>query len=386
MAWHPKDMSESRSPGGSASGRSDGPIARVGGLWRWWIKELSDTVTMPLGAGAGTGGLKRAAWDPETKSVEGARGRRLHGGPKGGRRRTGGRKPGAAGPFEIVLPAATILRKRLSLPIGALGDLDPVLRHELARHIPMPVEQAVWHSRIARRREDEGLVDLDLVLAPRSEIEAVRRACLDQGLRLAVISAPPERSIADGSSGPGGTRRAATIPLVREEASEASTARADTVLASLAGAALLIAGASPFLAYGTALQDIEQRARALSGASLAQGQSGVAAGAALVRSYAAYQERLGAPVPVTVLLEAVTTALPDTAWVSGFALEDRTLVLEGVAESAGDLVPLLEALPMVERVAFAAPTVVDQRLSLERFRIAVALKAPTRSEEGAARP
>jgi general secretion pathway protein L len=77
---------------------------------------------------------------------------------------------------------------------------------------------------------------------------------------------------------------------------------------------------------------------------------------------------------LTDILRELTGLLPDTAYLSEFTFRERTVEITGLAPSASQLLPVIEASPMFTGVEFSAP-IVAQGAGLERFRIRMRLEA-----------
>jgi general secretion pathway protein L len=76
----------------------------------------------------------------------------------------------------------------------------------------------------------------------------------------------------------------------------------------------------------------------------------------------------------TEILRELTGLLPDSAYLSELTLRDRTVEITGLAPSASQLLPVIEASPLFTGVEFSAP-IVAQGAGLERFRIRMRLEA-----------
>lgn len=81
-----------------------------------------------------------------------------------------------------------------------------------------------------------------------------------------------------------------------------------------------------------------------------------------------------ADVPVSDILRELTQILPDTAWVREFSLAGGKVRLEGYADSASDLISLLEASPIFKDVFFTA-AIVKEKDGKERFNISLELES-----------
>ena len=74
------------------------------------------------------------------------------------------------------------------------------------------------------------------------------------------------------------------------------------------------------------------------------------------------------------ILRELTGLLPDTAYLSELTFRERTVEITGLAPSASQLLPVIEASPLFSGVEFSAP-IVAQGAGLERFRIRMRLEA-----------
>jgi general secretion pathway protein L len=75
------------------------------------------------------------------------------------------------------------------------------------------------------------------------------------------------------------------------------------------------------------------------------------------------------------ILRELTGLLPDSAYLTELTYKDRVVEISGMAASASQLLPVLEASPLFSGVEFSAP-IVAQGAGLERFRIRLRLEAP----------
>jgi general secretion pathway protein L len=67
------------------------------------------------------------------------------------------------------------------------------------------------------------------------------------------------------------------------------------------------------------------------------------------------------------LLKEITKVLPKTSYLTRVRMTDTTVDLEGYAGSAAEILPKLEASPLLKKVEFASPTFRDTRLNADRF-------------------
>lgn len=76
----------------------------------------------------------------------------------------------------------------------------------------------------------------------------------------------------------------------------------------------------------------------------------------------------------TLILNELTTLLPDTAWVSDLKIEGPSLELTGLAQSAADVVRTLERSNTFSDVSLASAVTFDQRTNQERFSLRLRLR------------
>ena len=81
------------------------------------------------------------------------------------------------------------------------------------------------------------------------------------------------------------------------------------------------------------------------------------------------------------ILRELTEIIPETAWLTEFRLTDKGIQLSGYAESASELIPLLDLSPLFEDVVFLSASTRDPRLGKERFHIGLKPVSLKDSEE-----
>lgn len=74
------------------------------------------------------------------------------------------------------------------------------------------------------------------------------------------------------------------------------------------------------------------------------------------------------------VLKEFTSIVPKGAWLTRIRITDKTVEIEGYAASATDLLPKLEASPLLQKVEFASPTFRDARMNMDRFNIKMELE------------
>ena len=80
---------------------------------------------------------------------------------------------------------------------------------------------------------------------------------------------------------------------------------------------------------------------------------------------------------VIELLRELTERIPKSAWISNMTISDKGVEIEGYADSASELIPLLDTSPMFKDVGFLS-SITKSREGKERFRIGLKQSAPAR--------
>jgi len=80
------------------------------------------------------------------------------------------------------------------------------------------------------------------------------------------------------------------------------------------------------------------------------------------------QEQKGGPHTALDILKALTEIVPDSAWVREIAIAPDGIRLDGYADAAAELIPLIDAAPMFTDVSFLS-AITKGRDGKEKFRI-----------------
>jgi general secretion pathway protein L len=231
------------------------------------------------------------------------------------------------------------------MPASAEDDLGRIMAHKVDVLTPWPADQVHAAQRVTARRPD-GMLEVLLAAAPRATVDELRR-------RLGALGIAP--TAVDVAVGEG---RTAGLDLLHAEAAERPSGWLAKGMGALA-ALLVLAGAG-----WTGWQIYGRHDRIAMQAQLTQGLEERLADLPELRSrIGAMQaeadflntDRRGRPSPL-VVLEMLSRLLPDTAWLAEVRLEDRELVISGMAEDASALIPLIEKTPEFAQARFQTPS------------------------------
>jgi general secretion pathway protein L len=238
------------------------------------------------------------------------------------------------------------LRREVALPLAAEAGLMTVLRYEMDRLTPFAPEDVVWDGQLLRRDRVRGVLLAALVLLPRVRIETALAKLKEAGVSPGWIEA----------AAPDGTLH--HLPLAPPDPARARRQRHRLIIAwSVAGALAAACLVAPLVRETLALAGIEDQIAAL--------KPRVAEAQALQRQIAAAQSgddalslgRLHASDALTALA-ALTDALPDSAYLTQLAIQQKRMTMEGQTHGeASRLIAALAEQTQLRNPAFTAPVV-----------------------------
>jgi general secretion pathway protein L len=236
----------------------------------------------------------------------------------------------------VAMPQA--LLRRVSLPLAAAPRLAAALALDMDRQTPFRADEVVFTTRILSRDRAARLVHAALCVAPVAALAEARALAARLGLKLAYAgprAAPPWTDNLAGVQTAPGTERA--VPALAGLA--LALALSALLVPALRADARLQHATAELGAARAALQAREARAEAQDQAALPPG-----ALAALGPS-------------ATMVVAAVTEALPDDAVLRRLVLRDGRLEIIGSSAGAAGLVRVLSATEGLAQVEYRAPLV-----------------------------
>jgi general secretion pathway protein L len=264
-------------------------------------------------------------------------------------------------PLILEIPQERTLTKRLMLPALARGELDRILCFEIARHFPFPVERVHFGHRVLGSGGAAGSIEVEIAAVPRELVAELCDALARAGLRPSAICLAGTADVPP-----------LFLPIA---AIKKNTRRGDHWLAMLLAALALASIVSPIAHDRMRLAAVERevaalkpRAQAVIDARARQRRD-TAETAGLLRLEAARP-------PLVVLLDGLTKAVPDGAWLQSLRILGREAVMDGMAPSAASVALALEQSHIVANVVFRAPIARDPKTGLEHFQFAAAILEP----------
>lgn len=263
--------------------------------------------------------------------------------------------------LTVLLPAETVLRRRVTLPLMSDANLRAAVELQIDRLSPFQHDAIRFDARAFSRDAVEGTMLVDIVIVRRAPVEALEQRLSALGLKPVTI----DIDAPDG--GPAGFDLRAAAPP-----SEGSRTR--LVTASFAAAALLAWYVAVY-AWGAA------REREIAGwRSTVEALRPVAARSAALRreldGLIEPQAVARAHVPgyaLNPLLE-LTKLLPDTVRLSEYRMTGDGIELTGLAVDPPSLIAKLEASKQFKDVKFRSPVVRRPDLGRDRFELSMKLE------------
>lgn len=258
------------------------------------------------------------------------------------------------------LPAGLGLKRRLQLPITAERDLHQVVRYQLDTISPYPPQQIRFGCSIEGRDYGRGLLQVDIFMIRRQEVEQAMRRAEAWGLRPDQVDftdedelAPPRFNLLADESSP----RRRTLPQ-----------RINRVLLWLC----LLLGAGLIAVHLTQLATMESRLQARVEAARLRAEVATRLQERvrqLERETDVLEQAVEQRLPALEILDTLSRTLPQDTWLEALDIHGDQLVLSGFSAKAANLISEIENSPRFEQAGFRAPVVQDSRSGRERFQI-----------------
>ena len=299
--------------------------------------------------------------------------------------------PGAPIPAEVrraarnglivfQLPADLVVVRRIAVPVQAREFLPGIARNQIERLSPWHADQVVYGFAADVDEEDAATLDVRVLIAQRSDIDRARN-------ELATIGLPVDRIVAQQPAPSGRGTGTKSITLWSRVADVSPEHLGQTVRRVGAGIAAVVAGSlavalwaiSSAASLGGESEEIEARVRTLQ--RQIQGPTSQSLASLNPNERAWYTKEI-APT-AAIVLEALSRALPDGAYLTELRLENTTLRMIGLANDAPSLIAPLEHSGHLTDVHFFAPTTRGPDGTLFRFNIEARVEPHSRiAEEG----
>jgi general secretion pathway protein L len=272
----------------------------------------------------------------------------------------------ARGSFVVFqLPDHMVVVRRIAVPGQAREFLPGIIRNQIERLSPWHADQVVYGFATGVDEEDAAALDVRVFIALRADIDRASD-------ELAAIGLPVDRIVTSSPlAGEGRTGAPVTLwsrladvspELLAHACRRAGAGIAAAVAVSLGLSLWAITSAA---SLGGESDDLAARLRSLQRQIQGPASRSVAS---LSPNERAWYAKETSPT-AAIVLEALSRALPDGAYVTELRLENATLRMIGLANDAPSLIAPLEHSGHLNDVHFFAPTTRGPDGTLFRFNI-----------------
>jgi len=252
----------------------------------------------------------------------------------------------------LEFPADKVVRRDITVPAQAQKFLSGVIRNQIERLSPWPPNNVVYGFNSETSGENASVVDVRILMASRTDIDASRH-------QLAALGVEVDRIVANNSTAEIADKAAGSVTLW-SRLTDASRDEGTNRLISLGiGATVAVSMCLSLWAFiSTGLvrdesESIAARAKALQ--RQIQGGRTPSSAASMPPLEGAWFLK-ETSISSVFLIEALSRALPDSAYLTEIRVENATLRMTGLADDAPGLLAPLEQSGHLTGVHFFAPT------------------------------
>jgi general secretion pathway protein L len=254
----------------------------------------------------------------------------------------------------LEFPAHKVVRRDITVPAGAQKFLSGVIRNQIDRLSPWPPSNMVYGFNSETSGENASVVDVRILMASRTDIDASRH-------HLAALGVQVDRIVASISTAETVDKAARSVTLWSRltDASRDHLERTGRLIGIGIGvtvAASMCLSLWAFVSTGLVRDESESiaaRAKALQ-RQVQGGRTPSLAASSPPAERAWFLKETS--VSSVILLEALSRALPESAYLTEIRLENATLRMIGLADDAPALLAPLEQSGHLTGVHFFAPT------------------------------
>jgi general secretion pathway protein L len=279
---------------------------------------------------------------------------------------SGPTKKGAATTIGLRLPFSSCYARQVELPPASPTQTAQMLALDLERNSPFKAAD-IWTAHLAQPElTSTAKQPIQHLIIKRAETSAIIASLAAQNITVVWLDC-------------WNAQGAAPLPvnfLAANFAPAPVTRRAKAQLFALIATALLLSASAAYLwidqhetALATLKRDTAQLKAKAQSARDARAKSKIQ-----FDEFAALQKLHDDYSSKTLVLNELTILLPDTAWVSDLKIEGANLELTGLAQSAANVVRILERSSTFSDVSLASAVTFDQRNNQERFSLRLRLR------------
>jgi general secretion pathway protein L len=270
----------------------------------------------------------------------------------------------AIGAEQVLLRVSPshIVERTIQIPKAASDVIGPVLQNQMERIVPWPPEETRYGFRIVgANAAAPDQLDIQVVATTRSVLDAALRRARSVGLSPYAIDFAPDAS-ADAQS----IELASLTPDPVKKTAETLK----TGLAIVLALAVVVGAFGLYFMWNRQVESDDLEARIATARSRVEEVKRLNEENTELRQQRERLVRRKSEEPaVMVLIEALSRALPDTAYLTELEVHGRDTRIAGKSNDPTGLITMLEDTPQFEDVHFSAPTTREEGETVGTFSI-----------------
>jgi general secretion pathway protein L len=265
--------------------------------------------------------------------------------------------------FVLCLPETTALRRDLSLPLAARGDLASLLDIELERQSPLDRSEIYHDWRVTAEDRAAKQIGVAWRIVRRRAVAPALELCRAAGIPLAAVIFAGDETLPDGGTLPVDANAARLLRVRRWQVRG---------LLLLVLALLIAVTVGAYMRNQDAADTFAIRVEQARVAALESQRLDSEIEAAHRRMALLLRERRKASM--TRILAETTRLLPQGSWLTDFSYRDGQVRIRGYSDAASGLIAIFDASPLFVNAEFGAPLVQAQTRDLEQFDLSFKLR------------
>lgn len=274
------------------------------------------------------------------------------------------RSSGNADKVAVGLSGASVLVKKMFLPLAVEENLENVLAFEMDRHTPFKSEQVYFDYRILHRDIQKNRMDLEIVVVPREAVDRPVGQLGSWGVTPVAVVMAEQDALKGGFN---------LLPRARRPQPAALLGRRNRSLLALV--VLLAMGALllPVVIKREAVLQLTPVVERAKHAAEATDDLHRKLDEITAQHNFLLERKQNFPVLVA-LFDELTRILPDDTWVQQFDLKGKELQIMGETGDSSKLIALMEQSKILHGANFRSPLTKAQNPSSERFHLGLEVK------------
>jgi general secretion pathway protein L len=270
----------------------------------------------------------------------------------------------AVGADQVLLrmSPADVVERTIQIPKAASDVIEPVLQNQMERIVPWSSDDTRYGYRIVgQNAAAPDQLDIQIAATTRSMLESARQRAESLGLSPYAVDFAPDVT-ADAAS--------IELQLLAPDPVKQMAWTLQTGIALLLAACLMIGAFGLYLMWNRQVESDDLEARIATARSSVEEVKRLNEENSELRQQRERLVRRKSEEPaVMVLIEAMSRALPDAAYLTELEIHGRDARIAGKSDDPTALITMLEATPQFEDVRFSAPTTREEGETAGTFSI-----------------